>query len=266
MRKLILTAAAALLALTGAASAQTVRLGTEGAYAPWNFLDDSGNVAGRDRPGNELCARAELTCEWVVNDWDSIIPNLQAGNYDAIMAGMSITDERKQTIDFSDNYFPPDPSKYVAAAGAAFDLENPSGLKIGVQGATIQHAYVQEHFAANNTIQSYATADQAMADLLGGNLDVILADSGYLEPIIAGNPAIAFSGPDVLIGGGVGIGLRKADDELEQKLNAAIRSVKEDGTLDTLIAKWFEGRGPYSAVQQTARRARGPASHIRGNA
>ena len=112
MKKLILVAAAALIALTGAASAQTVRLGTEGAYAPWNFLDDAGKVAGYEIDlGNELCSRAGLTCEWVVNEWDSIIPNLQAGNYDAIMAGMSITDERKETIDFSDNYFPPDPSK-----------------------------------------------------------------------------------------------------------------------------------------------------------
>ena len=92
MRKLIL-ATAAVLAFTGAAGAQTVRLGTEGAYAPWNFLDDSGQVAGFEIDlGNELCARAELECEWVVNEWDSIIPNLQAGNYDAIMAGMSITE------------------------------------------------------------------------------------------------------------------------------------------------------------------------------
>lgn len=246
MQKLTIVVAAALFAVSGAANAQTVRLGTEGAYAPWNFLDDSGNVAGFEIDlGNELCTRAELTCEWVVNDWDSIIPNLQAGNYDAIMAGMSITEERRQTIDFSDNYFPPDPSKYVAAAGAELDLESPSGIRIGVQGATIQHAYVQDNFASGNTIQAYQTADQAMADLLGGNLDVILADSGYLEPIVAGNSAIAFTGPDVMIGGGVGVGLRKADDDLEQKLNTAIQSVKEDGTLDELIAKWFEGRGPY---------------------
>lgn len=244
--KRIIIAAAAVLALTGVAGAQTVRIGTEGAYAPWNFLDDSGNVAGYEiELGNELCKRAGLTCEWVVNEWDSIIPNLQAGNYDAIMAGMSITEERQQTIDFTQNYFPPDPSKYVAAAGATFDFSNLSGKKIGAQGATIQHAYVQENFAANNTIQAYETADQAMADLLAGNLDVILADAAYLEPIVAGNPAIAFVGEDVLIGNGVGVGLRKADDELEQKLNDAITAAKADGTVDALIAKWFEGRGPY---------------------
>lgn len=246
MNKLIMAAAAAVLVLTGAASAQTVRLGTEGAYAPWNFLDDNGNVAGFEIDlGNELCSRASLTCEWVVNEWDTIIPNLQAGNYDAIMAGMSITDERKQSIDFSDNYFPPDPSRYVAAAGKSFDFDNLSGLKIGAQGATIQHAFVQENFAANNTIQSYETADQAMADLLAGNLDVILADGAYLEPIVAGNSAIELVGPEVLIGSGVGIGLRKQDDDLEGKLNAAIAEMKKDGSLDELIAKWFEGRGPY---------------------
>jgi polar amino acid transport system substrate-binding protein len=246
MKKLMIATAAVFLALSGAASAQTVRLGTEGAYAPWNFLDDSGNVAGYEiELGNELCKRAGLTCEWVVNEWDSIIPNLQAGNYDAIMAGMSITDERLQTIDFSQNYFPPDPSKYVAAADASIDFANLTGKKIGAQGATIQHAYVQENFGANNTIQAYETADQAMADLLAGNLDMILADSAYLEPIVAGNSAIAFVGDDVLIGNGVGIGLRKADDELEAKLNAAIDSAKKDGTVDALIAKWFEGRGPY---------------------
>ena len=248
MKKLILVAAATLLALTGGAAAQSVKIGTEGAYAPWNFLDDSGKVAGFEIDlGNELCRRTGLQCEWVVNEWDTIIPNLQAGNYDAIMAGMSITDERQQTIDFSENYFPPDPSAYVAAAGKSFDFDNLEGAKIGVQGATIQHAYVEEHFKDGNTILAYENADQAMADLLAGNLDLILADSGYLEPVVAGNSAIAFTGPEVLIGNGVGVGLRKQDDELEQKLNAAIGEMKKDGTLDALIAKWFEGRGPYFA-------------------
>ena len=248
MKKLILIAAATLLALTGGAAAQSVKIGTEGAYAPWNFLDDSGKVAGFEIDlGNELCRRTGLQCEWVVNEWDTIIPNLQAGNYDAIMAGMSITDERQQTIDFSENYFPPDPSAYVAAAGKSFDFDNLEGAKIGVQGATIQHAYVEEHFKDGNTILAYENADQAMADLLAGNLDLILADSGYLEPVVAGNSAIAFTGPEVLIGNGVGVGLRKQDDELEQKLNAAIGEMKKDGTLDALIAKWFEGRGPYFA-------------------
>ena len=244
--KNIIVAAAIAAALTGAASAQTVRLGTEGAYAPWNFIDDSGNVAGFEIDlGNELCVRAELTCEFIINEWDTIIPNLIGGNYDAIIAGMSITDERKQTIDFTQDYYPPDPSRFAMAADASIDFSSLSGIKIGVQGATIQAAYVEENFGADNTVLSYETADQSIADLSAGNVDVVLADGGYLEPIVDGSGgALKFDGPNVMIGGGVGLGLRKADDDLEAKLNAAIDAVKADGTLDALIAKWFE-KGPF---------------------
>ena len=85
-----------------------IRMGTEGAYPPWNYVDDNGEVAGFERElGDELCKRAELNCEWVINDWDSIIPNLVSGNYDTIIAGMSITDERKEKIDFTTNYTRP---------------------------------------------------------------------------------------------------------------------------------------------------------------
>ena len=119
MKSLIL--AAALLALSaGLSAAQTVRLGTEGAYPPFNFINDSGEVAGFEREvGDELCKRAALICEWVTNDWDSIIPNLQSGNYDVIIAGMSITEEREKIINFSQNYFPPAASVYVALSADA---------------------------------------------------------------------------------------------------------------------------------------------------
>ena len=107
MKKLILAAAA--LALTaGMGMAQTIRMGTEGAYPPYNFINDAGEVDGFERElGDELCKRAKLDCTWVTNDWDSIIPNLVSGNYDTIMAGMSITPEREQVIAFSQNYTPP---------------------------------------------------------------------------------------------------------------------------------------------------------------
>ena len=110
MKKLL--TAAALLALTaGLAHAQTIRMGTEGAYPPYNFINDAGEVDGFERElGDELCKRAELTCEWVTNEWDSIIPNLVSGNYDTIIAGMSITDERDAVIDFTQPYTQPDPS------------------------------------------------------------------------------------------------------------------------------------------------------------
>lgn len=248
MKKLVI-AAAALVALTTAANAQQIRIGSEGAYAPWNFLNDAGELAGFEIDlGNDLCARAELECTWLVNDWDSIIPNLLAGNYDAIMAGMSITDARLETIDFSSNYFPPDPSKYIVRTGSGIDPANMSGVRIGVQGGTIQAAYAEENHAAGNTILSFSTADQALADLNGGNVDVILADGAYLQEIVAGSGGtLELVGDDVEIGGGVGIGLRKEDDELEKKFNDALAAAKADGTVDRLIAQWFPEKagGPF---------------------
>lgn len=247
MKKLII-AAMALAAFSGAPMAQeTVRIGTEGAYAPWNYMNEDGKVDGFEIAlGNEICKRAELNCEWVVNEWDTIIPNLVAGNYDVIMAGMSITDERKQTIDFSDNYYPPDPSRYVVRTGENVDLDKMSGLKIGVQGATIQAAYADENFSGDNTILSYETADQSIADLSAGNVDVVLADGGYLEPIVAASGgALEIAGPEVMIGGGVGAGLRKDDTELKAKFDKVIEDMKADGSLNALITEWFENPNTF---------------------
>lgn len=249
MKKIMLAAIAA-LALGGSAMAQeTVRIATEGAYAPWNFLDESGKPAGYEIDlAGAICEKAGLTCEFIVNDWDSIIPNLLAGNYDAIMAGMSITEERLQTINFSDEYFPPDPSRYVALAGENINFEPLTGARIGVQGGTIQAAYAQANLAADNTVISFNTADQAVADLSAGNLDTIFADGAYVDPIVsASSGAIEYTGPEIMIGEGMAIGLRKDETELTTKLNEAIVALKADGTVDSLIAKWFDGRGPYYA-------------------
>jgi polar amino acid transport system substrate-binding protein len=247
MKRLILAAAALTAMAAGVSAQETVRIATEGAYAPWNFLDDSGNPAGFEIDlANAICEQAGIECEIVINDWDSIIPNLLAGNYDVIMAGMSITDERLESIDFSDNYFPPDPSRFVTTAGADLDFANLSGARVGVQGATIQAAWAEENLAENNTIVSFGTADQAMADLAAGNLDTILADGAYLEPVVsASNGAIVFAGDDIMIGNGVGAGIRKGDTEILNTWNEALGALKADGTVDALIAQWFEGRGPY---------------------
>jgi polar amino acid transport system substrate-binding protein len=246
MSKIVLAAAAALALLASAANAAPVRIATEGAYAPWNFLDDSGKPAGFEIDlGNEICKRAALECTWQVNEWDSIIPNLVAGNYDVIMAGMSITDERKQTIDFSTNYFPPDPSNYMVRSGTAIDFNALSGKNIGVQGGTIQAAYAETTFGGSNTIKSFETADQALADLNAGNVDVVLADGSYISEVVTGSGgAIEVVGPEVMLGNGVGAGVRKADTELRDKLTATIDEMKKDGSLDALIIKWFPDKAP----------------------
>ena len=231
MKKLILSAAA--LALTaGIAAAQTVRLGTEGAYPPYNFINDAGEVDGFERElGDELCKRAELTCEWVTNEWDSIIPNLVSGNYDVIIAGMSITDERDKVIDFTQEYIPVAPSLYV---GLSKDADT-KGV-VAAQTATIQAAHVAESGA---TLLEFPTPDETIAAVRNGEADVVFADGDFLMPAVNESNGELVVVEELTIGGGVGMGLRESDSELKGKLDAAITAMKEDGSLNTLIKKWF---------------------------
>ncbi len=233
MKKLILSAAALALS-TGLAMAQTVRMGTEGAYPPYNFINDAGEVDGFERElGDELCARASLTCEWVTNDWDSIIPNLQSGNYDVIIAGMSITEERDKVIDFTQNYIPPASSAYLALTP---DADFKGGV-VSAQVGTIQAGYVAESGA---TLLEFATPDETVAAVRNGEADAVFADKDYLAPIAAeSNGALVLLADEVQLGGGVGMGLRESDTELKAKFDGAIQSMKDDGTLNTMIKKWF---------------------------
>ncbi|MGD9864152.1 MAG: transporter substrate-binding domain-containing protein [Pseudodonghicola sp.] len=239
MKKLIL--GTAMLALTaGAGLAQTVRLGTEGAYPPYNFIDDNGQVAGFERVlGDELCARAELTCEWVTNDWDSIIPNLVSGNYDAIIAGMSITDERKQVVDFSENYTPPSPSAYV---GKSADADIAGGV-IAAQTGTIQAAHIATTGA---TLLEFPSPDETVAAVRTGEADAVLADKDYLIPVVEESGGeMVFVGDDLPLGGGIGMAFRKSDPELRGKFDAAIKSMKADGSLNKLIVEYLGEDSPH---------------------
>ncbi|WP_435258386.1 transporter substrate-binding domain-containing protein [Thioclava sp. FR2] len=234
MKKLML--ATALLALTaGASMAQTVRMGTEGAYPPYNFINDKGEVDGFERElGDKLCELAGLTCEWVTNDWDSIIPNLQSGNYDTIIAGMSITDEREKVIDFTQNYIPPASSAYMALTA---DAKIGEGAVIAAQVGTIQAGYVAESGA---TLLEFATPDETVAAVKNGEADAVFADKDYLAPVAAeSGGALVLLAEEVQLGGGVGMGLRESDTELKEKFNAAIQTLKDDGSLNTMIKKWF---------------------------
>jgi polar amino acid transport system substrate-binding protein len=245
MNRLIL-AAVAFAALTLPTMADPVKLATEGAYPPFNYVDDNGNVGGFDvELGNELCLRAGLECSWVTNEWDTIIANLAAGNYDAIIADLTITDERRKTIDFTQEYFPPDPSTFLSRAGTTFDYGALKGVRIGAQTGTIQAGWLGENLKADNTILTFDIVDQAVADLNAGNVDLVLAEGSYVGEQVAGsNGALKADGPKIPIGQGAGIGLRKGDTELRNALDDALEDVKADGWLDALIVKYFPDLGP----------------------
>jgi len=235
----ILLGATAMIAVSGAAFAQdVVRLGTEGAYPPFNFINDAGEIAGFERDvGDALCARARLTCEWVTSDWDNIIPNLQSGKYDVVIAGMGITDERDAVIDFSQSYFPPAASAYAALSADA-EL---TGM-VAAQVSTVQAGYVADSGA---TLLEFSTPDETIAALRSGEAVAVFAEKDFLAPIVeASNGELMFVADEVQLGGGVGLGLRESDTELKDKFNAAIQSMKDDGSLNALIEKHF---GPEAA-------------------
>ena len=234
MKKFLL-AATMLACAGGAALAQdVVRMGTEGAYPPYNFINDAGEIDGFERElGDALCAKAELSCTWVTNDWDSIIPNLLSGNYDTIIAGMSITEERAQVISFTQDYYPPTASAYV---GLSAEADIAAGV-ISAQTATIQAGYVAESGA---TLLEFATPEETISAVRSGEADAVFADYDYLAPIVeASGGELVFVGDRVPLGGGVGMGLRQSDTELRGKFDAAITSMKADGSLNALLKKWF---------------------------
>ena len=156
--------------------------------------------------------------------------SLVSGNYDTIIAGMSITDARKEKIDFTTNYVMSDPSYYLAASE---DANWKTGV-IAAQSNTIQAAYIAETGA---TLVEFATPEETISAVRNGEADAVLADSSYLKPIADEDPSLMFVGDKPIIGGGVGMGIRKSDTDLRNKFTAAIDSMKGDGTLNALITK-----------------------------
>ena len=246
--------ALALALAAGAAHAETIRLGTEGAYPPYNFTDTTGQLAGFEIDmGNELCSRMGVECEWVAQDWDGIIPALLNGRYDAIIAGMSITDERRERINFSQAYsitpayfVAPLESELHAAETVDAVRDALDGKAVGVQVATIHQNFLEQEVPGAE-IRMYDTQEQLNMDLTTGRIDAGLADYTGWQPFLESEDGAdhATFGPGLtgvefpVFGEGVGIGMRQDDTELLERFNEALCSMKADGTLVALTEEWF---------------------------
>ena len=226
-----------------------VRIGVEGAYPPFSEVGPDGKLKGFEIDyALALCAEMKAECVLVQQDFDGLIPALQARKIDAIIASMSITDERKKAIAFSNPYYNT-PARFAAKADAKLDI-TPAGLKgkkIGVQRATIHEKFAMEVFKQSEIVH-YASQDQAFLDLKSGRVeltvaDVVAIDQGFLKK--PEGKGFAFVGPtytDVkYFGTGSGVGLRKADDKtLGKKFNDAIAALRANGTFKKLNDKYFE--------------------------
>ena len=226
-----------------------VRIGVEGAYPPFSYVEPDGKLAGFDIDiALALCEAMGTECELVAQDWDGIIPALLAKKYDAIIASMSITEERKQKVDFTHKYYQT-PAKFIVKKGAMteFSREAVKGKKVGVQRATIHDRYLTDNYGADVEIVRYGSQDEAYLDLTAGRVDMLLADSVALSDGFLKKPEgqdYQFIGPDLSdpkwFGEGAGIAIRKGETELADKFNSAIDTIRANGVYTTIQDKYFD--------------------------
>ncbi|WP_461601758.1 ABC transporter substrate-binding protein [Aeromonas rivipollensis] len=250
--KLTLSALFAACLLTTPVTAKewkTVRFGVEGAYPPFSWTDASGEIKGFDIDlANALCQQMAVKCELVAQDWDGMIPALLSRKYDGIIAAMSITDERRKKVDFTAKYAHI-PNRFVAAKGTTLEL-TPAGMagkRIGVQRATTHDKYLTDNFGSDVTIVRYGNADEAYLDLKAGRVLALLADASAIDQGLlskAGGEKFEYVGPALTdrqwFGDGMGIAVRKGDQDLKAKLDEAIKTLRANGKYQEINQKYFK--------------------------
>lgn len=229
------------------ASAQSkLKIATEGAYPPFNSVTADGKIVGFDVDiANALCARLKVECEIVAQDWDGLIPGLQAGKFDIAVASMTITDERRKQIAFTHKYYAT-PFALVAPKDSNLAGTKADGLKgrtLGAQASTVLGDYAQKNYGnAGADVKLYPSQEEAMADLVNGRLDAVLSDKFFLMSWLKGadGSCCKMLGDIEGTAAEAGIGVRLDDTELRDRLNAALDAIIADGTYKTIQAKYFD--------------------------
>jgi octopine/nopaline transport system substrate-binding protein len=265
--KFFLSSIAALAMFISSAQADSIRIGTEGAYPPWNAKDESGKLIGFEvELANFLCIYMNADCTIVEQDWDGMIPGLLMKKYDAIMAGMSITDERMKTISFSQGYADEVASLAVMKGSPLEGMDTPKainlstgggdvkkalktltaalgGKTIGVQTATIHQNFLESGDVGSIKVRTYKTQDEVNLDLAAGRIDAALAAAvAFTDYAEKSGKAVVLIGPTFsggAFGNGVGVGIRKGDTDLLKRFNKAINTARKNGKISELAIKWF---------------------------
>lgn len=214
------------------AEAKTIRIATEGAYPPFNYTNNDGSLGGFDVDvANALCAEMKADCEIVSQDWDGLIPGLLANKYDAIIAGMSITPERSQTVDFTDPYFS-NTMVWLAKKDGSFSPDDITNKDLGSQRSTTLGEYLLTNFDGKegNSVNLYDTYENAYLDLKSGRVDAVLAEKVSAADWLPENPDYAVIGGELDNDDHLGIALRK-EDPLKADFNAAIEAIRDNGEL-----------------------------------
>ncbi|MBP5981781.1 MAG: transporter substrate-binding domain-containing protein [Halomonas sp.] len=242
------------LAVAAASSAQArdydnVRIGVDVPYVPMEYRTPEGDLTGFDIDlGNAMCEEIGVTCEWIEQEWDGIIPGLLSRNYDAVMSSMTINDERRQQVLFSDPYITM-PSAWFAPSNLDISEANEEtleGLTIGVQRGTLQDNYVTDKYSSVADISRYSTADDMVLDLDAQRLDIVFLDFPIGQSTLVENEdgdytivGEQISEPKEYFGDGFGIAFRQRDEALADKFNEALATLQENGTYDEIHARYF---------------------------
>jgi polar amino acid transport system substrate-binding protein/arginine/ornithine transport system substrate-binding protein len=241
------TVMAVAASISPASADAPLRIGVEGAYPPFSWKEADGTLKGFDIDiAMALCEKMGRQCELVEQDWDGIIPALLAKKYDAIVASMSITEERMKRVDFTNKYYH-EPAKFVAAKGSGLEA-TPDGLAgktVGVQRGTIHQCYMEKVFP-DTDLSLYGTQEEVFLDLAAGRIDAqisssIQAEEGFLNTD-AGKDYEFVGGDQFDLechGEGAGIAVRKGEDDLRESFNAAIKAIRDDGTYQAINEKYF---------------------------
>ena len=266
-KRLFLSIFASIILLSTSVLADKIKIGTEGAYPPWNAKDESGKLIGFEiELANFLCIYMKHECTIVEQDWDGMIPALVMRKFDAIMAGMSITDERMKTINFSQGYADEVASLAVMKGSSLEGMDTPNainlstggsdvegalatltaalaGKTIGVQTATIHQNFLESGDVGSVKVRTYKTQDEVNLDLAAGRIDAALAAAvAFTDYAEKSGKLVVLVGPTFsggAFGNGVGVGIRKGDDDLLKRFNKAINTARKNGKISELAIKWF---------------------------
>jgi polar amino acid transport system substrate-binding protein len=247
-----LAATAAIVLAAGAAQAQQewthVRIGVDATYPPFEFVGPDGTIQGFSIDiANALCERMNVTCEFMNQDWEGIIPALLANRFDAIVSSMSITEERKLQIDFTDKYYntPPAIAVPLDSELTGVSPEELAGAVVGAQVSTIHANYI-EGILTESELRTYPSPDEYKADLASGRLDAAVDDSTVLSAWLETEEGACcrilgtITPIPEIHGPGAGIGIRKEDTALRDMFNAALQEILADGTYKEINDKYFD--------------------------
>jgi len=220
-----------------------LKLAVDVPYEPFEYRAPDGSLTGFEIDlGNAVCAEIKAECEWIIQAWDGIIPGLLARKYDAIFSSMSITKERAKKVLFSDGYYIT-PSAWFGKKGMNVDVSNKTSLKgkkVGVQRGTVQDKHISETYADIMDIKRYTTADDMVLDLNGGRTDLVFVDFPVGEStILKKDDSYEALGEKIQLGEAAGVAFRKRDTELAEKFNKALKKLKNNGTYDAIMKKYF---------------------------